>query len=59
MRCTYGESRKSLAEVVVNVRVSSLDGLQDSFSKPDVLSIQGMKPVKTFLNISAALLLFG
>ena len=30
-----------------------------SFSKPDVLSIQGMKPVKTFLNTSAALLLFG
>jgi hypothetical protein len=33
MRCTYGESRKSLAEVVVNVRVSSLDGLQDFIFK--------------------------
>ena len=32
---------------------------KNSFSKPDVLSIQGMKPVKTFLNISAALLLLG
>ena len=32
---------------------------KNPFSKPDVLSIQGMKPVKTFLNISAALLLFG
>ncbi len=55
MRCTYGESRKSLAEVIVNVRVSSLDALQksNSSSKLDGLAIQRMKPFKIFINIGA------